>query len=227
MESPWRTRWTDRRLDGGRYQRPSPIPAIRRRGSGGARGRRAGGNHVDAGPAQVPADRAELVAVLERLFDEPNIRFEDDRAVWRAVRAYKSAAPESGAGSGKGARFADVLIVFKALRAAVEGRGTGRRLRTMPAETEATKGGKHEEDRLNHNPAESGNRQAITLSVNQSDANASRLSAQPSLGKSRRLNHSNQLPRAVEGVTFVVRIPHLGETKSVTVGLRRVTRVQS
>ncbi len=37
--------------------------------------------------------RAEPVAVLERLFSEPNIRFEDDRAVWRAVQAYKNTAP--------------------------------------------------------------------------------------------------------------------------------------
>ena len=62
--------------------------------------------------------RADLVAVLERLFGEPNIRFEDDRVVWRAVQACKSAAPEGGAGSGRGAGFADALIVFKALQAA-------------------------------------------------------------------------------------------------------------
>ena len=62
--------------------------------------------------------RAELAAVLERLFSEPNIRFEDDRTVWRAVQAYKSTAPAVGAGPAKGAGFADALIVFKALRTA-------------------------------------------------------------------------------------------------------------
>ena len=62
--------------------------------------------------------RAELVAVLERLFSEPNIRFEDDQAVWRALQAYKSATPVDEARSEKGAGFADALIVFKALRAA-------------------------------------------------------------------------------------------------------------
>ena len=62
--------------------------------------------------------RAELAAILERLFGEPNIRFEDDRVVWRAVRAYKSAAPEGRAGSGRGAGCTDALIVFKALQAA-------------------------------------------------------------------------------------------------------------
>ena len=62
--------------------------------------------------------KAELVAVLERLFSEPNIRFEDDQTVWRALQAYKSAAPVGETGSAKGAGFADALIVFKALRAA-------------------------------------------------------------------------------------------------------------
>ena len=62
--------------------------------------------------------RAELVAVLERLFSEPDIRFEDDQVVWRALRAYKSAVAADEAGLAKGAGFADALIVFKALRAA-------------------------------------------------------------------------------------------------------------
>ena len=61
---------------------------------------------------------AELVAVLERLFSERNVRFEDDRVVWRALQAYKSAARAGEAGLAKGAGFADALIVFKALRAA-------------------------------------------------------------------------------------------------------------
>ena len=57
----------------------------------------------------------ELVAVLERLLSEPNMRFEDDQVVWRALQAYKSAASVAGAGSAKVAGFADALIVFKAL----------------------------------------------------------------------------------------------------------------
>lgn len=32
--------------------------------------------------------KVEIVAVLERLFSEPGIRFEDDQAVWRALQAY-------------------------------------------------------------------------------------------------------------------------------------------
>ena len=55
----------------------------------------------------------ELVAVLERLFGEPGIRF--NQVVWRALQAYKSAAA-----SEKGAGFADALIVFKAECAAAE-----------------------------------------------------------------------------------------------------------
>ena len=62
--------------------------------------------------------KAELVTVLERLFSEPNIRFEDDQVVWRALQAYRSTAPGDEAGSAKGAGFADALIVFKALHAA-------------------------------------------------------------------------------------------------------------
>lgn len=62
--------------------------------------------------------KAELVAVLERLFSEPNIRFEDDQVVWRALQAYRGAASAGEAGLAKDAGFADALIVYKALRAA-------------------------------------------------------------------------------------------------------------
>ena len=64
--------------------------------------------------------KAELVAVLERLFSEPNVRFEDDQVVWRALQAYRGAAPADEARSAKGAGFADALIVFKAVRVASE-----------------------------------------------------------------------------------------------------------
>ena len=62
--------------------------------------------------------KTDLVAVIEQLFSEPNIRFEDDQVVWRALQAYKNAAVADEARSAKGAGFADALIVFKALRAA-------------------------------------------------------------------------------------------------------------
>ena len=62
--------------------------------------------------------KAELVAVVQRLFNEPHVRFEDDQVVWRALQAYRSAGTAGEAGSAKGAGFADALIVFKAERAA-------------------------------------------------------------------------------------------------------------
>ena len=62
--------------------------------------------------------RPELVAVLERLFGEPNIRFEDDQVVWRALQAYRNAAPVKGGRLEKEVGFAVTLIVFKALRVA-------------------------------------------------------------------------------------------------------------
>ena len=64
--------------------------------------------------------KAELVAVLERLFSEPNIRFEDDQVVWRALQAYRGTEPVEGARLTKSAGFVDSLIVFKALRIASE-----------------------------------------------------------------------------------------------------------
>ena len=62
--------------------------------------------------------KAQLVAVLERLFSEPGIRFEDDQVVWRALHAYRSDGAAGETESARGVGFADALIVFKALRTA-------------------------------------------------------------------------------------------------------------
>ncbi|MDE2690968.1 MAG: type II toxin-antitoxin system VapC family toxin [Acidobacteriota bacterium] len=62
--------------------------------------------------------KAQLVAVLERLFSEPSIRFEDDQVVWRALHAYRSDGATEATASPKRVGFADALIVFKALRTA-------------------------------------------------------------------------------------------------------------
>ena len=62
----------------------------------------------------------KLVATLERLFSDPYIRFEDDRAVWRALQAFRSAAPAGEAGSARSVGFADALIVYKAMQAAAD-----------------------------------------------------------------------------------------------------------
>ena len=63
---------------------------------------------------------AELAGVLERLLSDPYIRFEDNRTVWRAVQAFRGAALEGETGSAGGVGFADTLIVFKAMQAALD-----------------------------------------------------------------------------------------------------------
>ncbi len=60
----------------------------------------------------------KLVATLERLFGDPYIRFEDNRAVWRAFQTFRSAASADETGSAKSVGFADALIVYKAMQAA-------------------------------------------------------------------------------------------------------------
>ena len=51
-----------------------------------------------------------LIGVVERLFSEPKVRFEDDQAVWRALQAYRGAAGVGSPTMG----FADALVVGKA-----------------------------------------------------------------------------------------------------------------
>ena len=53
--------------------------------------------------------KPELVKVIQSLFQEPNIRFEDGQAVWLALTDYRNAKPVKG----KEADFADALIVNK------------------------------------------------------------------------------------------------------------------
>ena len=55
-------------------------------------------------------NKAELVAVIQVLFQEPNIRFEDGQVMWMALRDYRKSQPVKG----KEADFADALIVNKA-----------------------------------------------------------------------------------------------------------------
>ena len=58
-----------------------------------------------------------LVGVIERLFSEPNVRFEDDQVVWRTLRAYRNVTAGDG-GSTAQIGFADALIVSKAQQVA-------------------------------------------------------------------------------------------------------------
>lgn len=62
--------------------------------------------------------QAKLAATLERLLSDPYIRFEDNRAVWRAFQAFRSAASADETGSARSVGFADALIVYKAMQAA-------------------------------------------------------------------------------------------------------------
>jgi predicted nucleic-acid-binding protein len=54
--------------------------------------------------------KSELAAVIQALFKEPNIRFEDGQIVWLALNDYRKAKPVKG----KEADFSDALIVQKA-----------------------------------------------------------------------------------------------------------------
>ena len=57
------------------------------------------------------ANRDDVIAVVGKLLQEPNVRFEDDEVIWSALQAYRETE----------ANFADALIVHKAIKtAAVE-----------------------------------------------------------------------------------------------------------
>ncbi len=51
-----------------------------------------------------------LIQVINSLFEEPNLCFEDDQAVWRALSEFRKAKPIRG----KALDFPDALIVSKA-----------------------------------------------------------------------------------------------------------------
>ncbi len=53
--------------------------------------------------------KSELIGVVQALFQEPNIRFENGQVVWLALNDYRNAKPVKG----KEADFADALIVNK------------------------------------------------------------------------------------------------------------------
>lgn len=55
-------------------------------------------------------NKADLVSVIQALFKEPNIQFENAQAVWLALHDYRNAQTVNG----KQADFSDALIVSKA-----------------------------------------------------------------------------------------------------------------
>lgn len=59
-------------------------------------------------------DKTTLIAVVNSLFEEPNICFEDEQTVWRALNDYRHEKPVKVGSKKKEADFADALIVNKA-----------------------------------------------------------------------------------------------------------------
>ena len=64
-------------------------------------------------------NKEDIVSTIEALFKEPNLCFEDEQAVWRALHAYRNAEPVKVGKRKKKADFADALIVYKAQNVAV------------------------------------------------------------------------------------------------------------
>ena len=69
-------------------------------------------------------DKTAVIDVLNSLFEEPNICFEDGQTVWRALSDYRQAKPVKVGNKKKEADFSDALIVNKAKFYAMEKRET-------------------------------------------------------------------------------------------------------
>jgi predicted nucleic-acid-binding protein len=59
-------------------------------------------------------DKKSILKVLNSLFEEPNIFFESEQAVWRSLNYFRNAKPIKSGGKRKEAEFSDALIVNKA-----------------------------------------------------------------------------------------------------------------
>ena len=59
-------------------------------------------------------DRDSVAGVINALFEEPNIIFEDGQTVWQSLKEYKNARPVKVGGKKKYPDFPDTLIVNKA-----------------------------------------------------------------------------------------------------------------
>ena len=60
-------------------------------------------------------DKESIIKVINTLFAEPNIIFEDGQTVWRALNDYKQAKTIKVGNKRKEADFPDALIINKAL----------------------------------------------------------------------------------------------------------------
>ena len=58
--------------------------------------------------------KSELIHVIQQLFAEPNLRFEDSQTVWRALNDYRLSIPIKVGSKRKRADFPDALIINKA-----------------------------------------------------------------------------------------------------------------
>ena len=56
----------------------------------------------------------DLLLVIDQLFKEPNLLFEDDQTVWRALNDFRNTQPVKVGSKKKDADFADTLILEKA-----------------------------------------------------------------------------------------------------------------
>lgn len=65
-------------------------------------------------------DKAAMIDVVNALFEEANICFEDGQTVWRALNDYRQAKPVKPGNKKKEADFPDALIVNKAKFCTVE-----------------------------------------------------------------------------------------------------------
>jgi len=60
-------------------------------------------------------DKESIINVINTLFAEPNIIFEDGQTIWRALNDYKQAKTIKVGNKRKEADFPDALIINKAL----------------------------------------------------------------------------------------------------------------
>ncbi len=58
-------------------------------------------------------DKESVINVINALFEEPNILFEDGQTIWRSMNDYKKAKIIKSGGKKKEADFPDALIVNK------------------------------------------------------------------------------------------------------------------
>ncbi len=59
-------------------------------------------------------DKEQIIDTIYKLFEEPNLVFEDGQAIWRALGDYTAAQPVKVGNKLKDADFPDALIVNKA-----------------------------------------------------------------------------------------------------------------